>query len=271
MTIPGTNRRMSKYLHSAGALSLAALAFVPVFGAHAAAQSTGESTAARQSESRATMLEREYPEFHDLLIRLERAHGLLYGGLHEEGEIVRANGDGLPTFEFEFDMVDRLTRLSGEEGRADHAAEEAAAGFAVLGDKAAEVIASTPYTLGYIDFGAAEEMGLPMARLENHAGRYIAPGLESGQLALAAAAEQQPDVLTLDVTDPEGDSAYPLVVLSSIYFPERHPEAEKAKAIRLWMIHGLADEQQETAARQGYIALPEGLLEAAREAARRTQ
>ncbi|MDH3208053.1 MAG: hypothetical protein OEO79_15740 [Gemmatimonadota bacterium] len=132
---------MSKYSHAAGALSLAAFAFIPAFGAPIAAQSASESLASRESESQAAVLEREYPDFYDLLIRLERAHGLLFGGLFEEGEIVRANGDGLPTFEFEFDIVDRLTRLTAEEGRADHAAEEAAAGFAVLGAKAAEVIA----------------------------------------------------------------------------------------------------------------------------------
>ncbi|MDH3421590.1 MAG: hypothetical protein OEN00_01265 [Gemmatimonadota bacterium] len=132
---------MSKYSHAAGALSLAAFAFIPAFGAPIAAQSASESIATSESESQAAVLEREYPDFYDLLIRLERAHGLLFGGLFEEGEIVRANGDGLPTFEFEFDIVDRLTRLTAEEGRADHAAEEAAAGFAVLGAKAAEVIA----------------------------------------------------------------------------------------------------------------------------------
>jgi hypothetical protein len=132
---------MIKYKHSAAAFSLVALILAPVFGTHLAAQSVDESIGTLEYQSHAAVLEREYPEFYELLIRLERAHGLLYAGLMEEGETVRATGDGLPTFEFEFDMLDRLSRLTAEEGRAEQVADEAAAGFAVLGGEAAEVIA----------------------------------------------------------------------------------------------------------------------------------
>ena len=132
---------MIKYRHSAAALSLVVLTLAPVFGSRLTAQSAGGSISTRDGQSRASVLEREYPDFYDLLFRIERAHGLLYAGLMEEGETVRANGDGLPTFEFEFDMLDRLSRLTGEEGRAEHVADEAAAGFAVLGDEAAQTIA----------------------------------------------------------------------------------------------------------------------------------
>ena len=120
---------------------LAAVAAVPVTATSLTAQTAGEAPSTGEFESHAPVLEREFPDFYDLLIRLERAQGLLYAGLIEEGETVRANGDSLPTFEFEFDMVGRLTMLTGEDGRADHVAEEATAGYAVLGQKAAEVIA----------------------------------------------------------------------------------------------------------------------------------
>ncbi|MEQ1856256.1 MAG: hypothetical protein ABL963_07295 [Longimicrobiales bacterium] len=87
------------------------------------------------------ILEREHPALYDLLIRVERAHGIMFGGLALEGEAVRASADTLPTFGFELDMVERLTALVSEEGRADHAAAEAVAGFGVLGERGAAVIA----------------------------------------------------------------------------------------------------------------------------------
>jgi len=77
----------------------------------------------------------------EALIRLERAHGLLFGQLWLEGEAVRATGEDIPTFGFEFDMVERLTILVQGDGTADEVAEEAAAGFAVLGPRGAEIIA----------------------------------------------------------------------------------------------------------------------------------
>jgi hypothetical protein len=85
-------------------------------------------------------LQREFPELHDLLIRMERAHGVMFGGLAEEGEAMRARADTMPTFGFELDMVERLTQLVSEPGTADEVADEAEAGFEVLGTHAAEII-----------------------------------------------------------------------------------------------------------------------------------
>jgi hypothetical protein len=86
-------------------------------------------------------LQREYPELHDLLIRMERAHGVMFGGLAEEGEVMRSRADTMPTFGFELDMVERLTQLVSEPGTAEEVAEEAEQGFAVVGDRGAEIIA----------------------------------------------------------------------------------------------------------------------------------
>jgi len=87
------------------------------------------------------VLEREHPDLYDLLIRVERAQGIMFGGLVAEGETMRASAEKLPTYGFELDMVERLTHLVAEEGRAEDVAAEAEAGFAALGPRAAAVIA----------------------------------------------------------------------------------------------------------------------------------
>jgi hypothetical protein len=72
---------------------------------------------------------------------MERAHGVMFGGLAEEGEAVRSRADTMPTFGFELDMVERLTQLVSETGTAEEVADEAEAGFAVFGARGAEIIA----------------------------------------------------------------------------------------------------------------------------------
>jgi hypothetical protein len=115
-----------------GALLLAGLLSMP--GTPLAAQVTDDLG------NHAAMLEREHPELYDLMLRIERAHGLMFGGLAPEGEAVRASPDSLPTFGFELELVERLTTLVSEEGRGDEVAEEAAAGYAMLGARAAAII-----------------------------------------------------------------------------------------------------------------------------------
>jgi len=101
------------------------------------------SGAAQSKPDYEGILEREHPALYDLLLRVERAHGLMFGGLAAEGEAVRASADTLPTFGFEFDMIERLTQLVSEEGRGDEVADEAAAGFRVLGERGAAIIERT--------------------------------------------------------------------------------------------------------------------------------
>ena len=46
-------------------------------------------------------------------------------------------------------------------------------------------------SIGYVEYHFAKRLGLPMAHLQNQAGRYVEPGERSGQMALAA--ERQAD------------------------------------------------------------------------------
>jgi len=89
----------------------------------------------------AAILKRDHPGLYDLMLRIERAHGLMFGGLAAEGDAMRERKDSIATYGFELDMVERLTALVGGEGTVDDVEEEAAAGYAVLGPRAAQIIA----------------------------------------------------------------------------------------------------------------------------------
>jgi hypothetical protein len=112
---------------------LAALVLTTVGARPAMGQDTGEL-------GRADALRRHHPGLFDLVVRLERANGVLLDELAREGDAVRASGEDLPTFGFEFDMIDRLTFLVQAEGTAEEEAEAAHAGYAGLGVRAAEII-----------------------------------------------------------------------------------------------------------------------------------
>ena len=72
----------------------------------------------------------------------------------------------------------------------------------------AALIDQTPGALGYVETGYAELTHLPMAAVENRAGAYVEPTIETGQAALAG--EKLPGNFRLFIPDPKGKAAYPI-------------------------------------------------------------
>jgi phosphate transport system substrate-binding protein len=111
------------------------------------------------------------------------------------------------------------------------------------------------YSLGYVEYHFAKRLGLPMAHLQNRAGRYVAPGERGGQASLAASVKRMPDNLRLFLPDPEGEESYPIVTFSWLLLYERYPDADKAAALKKFVTWGLTTGQSYSR-ELGYIALP---------------
>jgi phosphate transport system substrate-binding protein len=116
------------------------------------------------------------------------------------------------------------------------------------------LVQQTPGSIGYLEYGYAELGKLPMAVLENHSGRYLAPGPASGKAALAGAAI--PDNLRVFIPDPKGADAYPIVTYTWILCYKHYADADKAAALKKVLRYCLTDGQQ-IAGELGYIPLPE--------------
>ena len=128
----------------------------------------------------------------------------------------------------------------------------------------AALIVQTPGAIGYLEYGYAElselpdHRKLPMAHLENKKGAFIKATPASGAAAIAAA--KVPDNLHVNVPDPEGADAYPIVTCTWLlcarhYPPEKHAQAEELKnVIRYCLTDG-----QRLSGELGYIPLPEEL------------
>jgi phosphate transport system substrate-binding protein len=121
-------------------------------------------------------------------------------------------------------------------------------------------------SIGYMAYGFARRLGLPMAVLQNKAGNYVRPDANSGRAALAAAAQTDlPDDLRLFLPNPKGADSYPIVSLSWILLYGSYPETAKAAAIKEALTWGL-QEGQRVAEEMGYIPLPEALASKATDA-----
>jgi phosphate transport system substrate-binding protein len=110
-------------------------------------------------------------------------------------------------------------------------------------------------SIGYVEYHFAKRLGLPMAQLENRAGRFVAPGAGSGQVALARNVKQMPANLRLFLPDPEGEDAYPIVSFSWLLLYERYGSGAKAAALKKFIAWGLTDGQAYSR-ELGYIPLP---------------
>jgi len=110
-------------------------------------------------------------------------------------------------------------------------------------------------SIGYVEYHFARRLGLPMAQLQNRAGRFIEPGEQSGQAALASTVRDMPDNLRLFLPDPEGDTSYPIVTYTWLLLHDRYADRDKGAALKKFVGWGLT-EGQRYSRDLGYIPLP---------------
>jgi phosphate transport system substrate-binding protein len=122
----------------------------------------------------------------------------------------------------------------------------------------AALIQQTPGAIGYLEFGYAELARLPMARLQNKAGAFVEPTPESGAAALKNI--KIPDNLHVNVPDPEGEDAYPIVTCTWLLCARHYADAKKGEALKK-VVHFCLTESQQYSGQLGYIPLPEELRE----------
>ena len=112
-------------------------------------------------------------------------------------------------------------------------------------------------TIGYIEFGYAEQNKLSVASVENKSGNFVAPTPESGAAALASV--EFPDNLRVWPVDPAAPEAYPITTFSWLLLYQKYDDAAKLKALKDFVTYGLT-EGQSFAVELGYIPLPEPVV-----------
>jgi len=119
------------------------------------------------------------------------------------------------------------------------------------------LVKQTPGTIGYVEFGYAEQNKLSVASLQNKSGAFVAPTPESGAAALASV--EMPENLRIWPVDPEAPDAYPIATFSWLLLSRKYDDAAKLKALKDFVTYGLT-EGQSYAIELGYIPLPEAVV-----------
>jgi phosphate transport system substrate-binding protein len=110
-------------------------------------------------------------------------------------------------------------------------------------------------SIGYVEFGFAKRLGLPVALLQNKTGNFIAPTQPTGSAALAAASVKTPAELNQSIVDPAGADAYPIVTFSWLLLYRQYTEPERGAAVRDFVGWGLSNGQS-LGEKMGYLPLP---------------
>lgn len=124
-------------------------------------------------------------------------------------------------------------------------------------DGVAALIKQTPGTIGYVEYGYAQQTKLPMATLQNSAGKFVAPTPDSGSAALGQV--DLPANLRAFVTDPAGDTSYPIVTFTWWLCHTKYTKPGVADAIKALATWSLTDGQK-LAPELGYLPLPASVV-----------
>ncbi len=115
------------------------------------------------------------------------------------------------------------------------------------------VAKTTPGTIAYVELAYAKQNNLPLATVQNAAGKWVEPALES--ISAAAAGVQIPGDFRVSITDPKGEAAYPIAAFTYLLVYQEQPDAQKGKTLLdflRWAVH----EGQALGGPLHYAALP---------------
>jgi phosphate transport system substrate-binding protein len=109
--------------------------------------------------------------------------------------------------------------------------------------------------LGYVEYGFAKRLGLPMAVLQNKTGKFVAPVDAAGLQSLAEASAKTPTGLNQSIVDPSRADAYPIVTFSWLLLYQRYDDPQKGEAVRDFVGWGLSNGQS-VSEKLGSLPLP---------------
>ncbi len=120
-----------------------------------------------------------------------------------------------------------------------------------------------PGSIGYVSYAFAKQNDLPMAILENRAGSFVAPSLDSIKLGLSRSRGSMDDAKNL-ASDPDGVGVYPIVTYSWILCYRVYQDPRKLAMIKELVSYGLQEGQQYSQ-QLGFVALLDGVSQDALE------
>jgi phosphate transport system substrate-binding protein len=125
----------------------------------------------------------------------------------------------------------------------------------------AATVRQTPGAVGYVELGYAMLNRMSAGAVQNRAGTFVTPSIESTTAAAAGAmGELGPDTdFRVSITNPAGADAYPIASFTWLLVHRTYPDAAKTRELVRFIRWALSDGQAE-APRLGYAPLPGEML-----------
>lgn len=120
-------------------------------------------------------------------------------------------------------------------------------------------IKQQPNTIGYVELAYANQNKLPVALIKNAGGKFVEPSIDAVTAAAAAAAAITPDDLRVSITNPAGESVYPIASYTYILVYKQQKDAAKGKALVDFLWWGIHDGEQFAKDLQ-YAPLPQEIV-----------
>jgi phosphate transport system substrate-binding protein len=129
------------------------------------------------------------------------------------------------------------------------------------GSGLAQIVKSTPDSIGYVDFSTATAAGLTAASIENSAGDYVAPSTAG---ATAAASQVTPAAnLTFSTVDEPGATSYPITYQSWDLVYEVQPSSSDVALLKAYLGYLLSSTGQQLLSTINLAPLPTSIDQAA--------
>lgn len=125
----------------------------------------------------------------------------------------------------------------------------------------AQIVADAPGGIGYVDYGNAVELGLPMAALRNRAGEFVTPSI--GSTAAALEGSELAEDLTFDPLDAPGSGAYPITAPTYLLVRRSYDDRRTGEGVVAFVRWLVTDGADNYAADLGYAPIPARFREAA--------
>jgi phosphate transport system substrate-binding protein len=121
-------------------------------------------------------------------------------------------------------------------------------------------VRQTPGAIGYVELGYAIINRMPVGVVQNKAGNFITPSLESVTAAAAGAMDAMGPTtdFRVSITNPDGAQAYPIASFTWLLLRKQYPDAAKARELVKFVWWAVTEGQAE-APRLGYAPLPSAM------------
>jgi phosphate transport system substrate-binding protein len=133
-----------------------------------------------------------------------------------------------------------------------------------LGGKGSEGVTGqlrqSPGAVGYVELTYAQQNHLPVVKIKNQAGKYIAPTAQSTTAAINAFTAQLSQDPRQPIVNPPATAAdaYPISTLTFLIIPKDGPDKDKRSALKNFIQYVITDGQA-TAGSLNYAPLPDGV------------